>query len=255
MDREKQCEKARHNAWDKAKNVDDRIQMLQKVASSYSEYMIAYSDIAVSYIEIGEIENAIEAYQRIIDLKDNFKHVWANKLGKAYLYTGRYDKAIETLEKSNVFDYHQGLFLALAYLKKGDRKKFEEQFDKWISDDLEKSFNQYSYMKEINALFNENDVKFINTTWKKYYEKYSNMDKYKLYCELYKQNYLKPYMTDDEFDEDDFEIPGKLSRSKFEYLSGEYLYLDRKTMFGDSNDEDYEKFFVLRDLLFADIIY
>ena len=255
MDSEKKCEEARRNAWDKAKDVRDRIQMLQKVVSNCPEYMIPYSDIAVSYIGIGKIENAIEVYQQIINLKDNFQHIWSNILGKAYLYTKRYDNAIETFEKSRVFDYDQGFFLALVYLKKGGRKKFEEQFDKWISDDLEKSFNQHFYMKKIKALFNEAETKFINKVWDKYYKKYSNMDKYVLYCELYKQHYLKPCITDEEFDDDDFEMPEKLNRLKFENLSGEYLYLDRKTMFGDSNDDDYEKFFELRDLLFADIIY
>lgn len=255
MNREEKCKEARHKAWDKAKDVHDRIRMLEKVISDYPEYMTTYSDIAVSYVGIGEIDNAIEAYQRLIDLKETFKLVWDNELGKAYLYTKDYDKSIEILEKSTVFDYQQGLFLAFAYLKNGSQNKFKDQFNKWISEDLEKSFERHYYMKYINSLFSEDEAKLIIDLWEKYYDKYSNMDKYKLYCELYKQHYLQTCMKDDLLDDDDFEIPPKLSRSKFEYLSSEYLYLDRKTMFGDSSDEDYDKYFELRDLLFGDIIY
>ena len=91
----------------------------------------------------------------------------------------------------------------------------------------------------------------------KYYDKYSNMSPYQLYCELYKQHYVKPGIDEEGFyDEDfEFEIPPKLSRSKFEELKSEYLYLDRKTMFGDANDAEFERYFELRDLLFGDIIF
>ena len=255
MNREKKCEQARHKAWDNSKNVHDRILMLEKVISDYPEYMIPYSDIAVSYVEIGEVENAIEAYQRIIDLKNTFKLVWDNELGKAYLYTKNYDKSIEMLENSKVFSYDQGLFLAFAYLKKNNQKKFKEQFHKWISEDLEKSFERHYYMRHINLLFSEKEAKLIIDLWDKYHDKYFEMDKYKFYCVLYKQHYLKTYMTDDLLDDDDFEIPQKLNRSKFEYLSSVYLHLNKKTMIGDANDDDYEKYFELRDLLFADVIY
>ena len=255
MNRKEKCEQARSKAWDDTKDVHDRIRMLEKVISDCPEYMTPYSDIAVSYVGIGEIDNAIKAFQRLIDLKNTFKHVWDNELGKAYLYTKNYDKSIEILEKSKVFSYEQGLFLAFAYLKKNYQKKFQDQFHKWISEDLEKSFNQHYYMRHINLLFSEKEAKLITDLWDKYHDKYFEMDKYKFYCELYKQHYLKTYMTDDLLDDDDFEIPEKLSRSKFEYLSSEYLYLDRKTMFDDASDEDYDRYFELRDLLFADVIY
>jgi len=62
---------------------------------------------------------------------------------------------------------------------------------------------------------------------------------------------LKPF----DYNEDDFEIPAKLNRSQFEELSNEYLYLERKMMFGDPDDTDKEKYFELQDLLFANIIY
>lgn len=260
MDREEECRNATHNAWDKAKDTQDRIKRLENVASEYPECMNPLSDMAVSYLEMDDIDNTIKTYQRIIDLKDQFKSIWDNDLGKAYLFLNNCEKAIEHLEyfEEHGHDYSNGLFIAFAYLKKGDKKKFNEKFDKWITEDLEKSFDQYDYRKKIKVLFNDKDSKYIEEIWDKYYEKYSNMEPYKLYCKLYKQYYPKSKfdeeeLDDDDSDNDDFEIPAKLSRHQFERLKAEYLYLERKTFFGDPDDADYDRFFKLKDLLFADI--
>jgi hypothetical protein len=80
------------------------------------------------------------------------------------------------------------------------------------------------------------------------------MDSYKLYCELYKQHYIKPHLDKEDIDDDDFEIPAKLNKAKFEELKMEYLHLDRKTMFGDLDDADYDRYFALKDLLFGDVV-
>jgi hypothetical protein len=81
------------------------------------------------------------------------------------------------------------------------------------------------------------------------------MEPYKLYCELYKQQYMRSKIDDEGFDEENIEIPAKLSRAKFEELKTEYLYLDRKAMFGDADDPEYDRWFELKDLLFADVIF
>lgn len=257
MDHREKRKEARHDAWDKAKDTQDRIKRLEKVFSEYPEYMDPLSDIAVSYLKMDDVDNAIKTYQKVIDLKDTFDFVWRNDLGKAYLFTNDFENAIKKLEEFNVhgYDYHNGLFIAFAYLKKGDMEKFKEKFDKWISENLEKSFDQYNYEKYIKALFDKKEAEIIENRWNKYYEKYSNMEPYKLYCELYKQHYIRPELDEEEFDDEDFEIPAKLSRAKFEKLRAEYLYLDRKTMFGDPDDAEYDRYFELKDLLFADIIF
>jgi hypothetical protein len=255
MDRHKKCEKERDEVWIRAKDVQDRIKRLEKLALKYPKEMTILHDIVCSYLAIDDRDNAVMTYQKIIDLKDTFEHVWDDELGEAYLFTKDYDKAIEILKNSRVIGYHQGMFLAFAYLKTGDRKRFKEQLDKWISEDLEKSFQFYDYKKYIKALFSEEDAKFIEDVWDKYYNKYSSMDQYKLYCELYKQHYIRPGFDDEDFEDDDFEIPAKLNRAQFEALSSEYSYLDRKFMFsiGEITEEEKSKYFELKDLLFADI--
>ena len=259
MDRHKKCEEETQEIWIKANDVQDRIKRLEKAALKYPEEMTILSDIASSYLDldIDDIDNAVKTYQKIIDLKDTFRLVWDTELGEAYLLTGNYEKAIEILENSSVTDYQQGLFLAFAYLKAGDRKRFKEQFDNWILENLEHAFELGSYKQYIRALFSDEDAGFIEDAWDKHYEKYSSMDPYKLYCKLYKQHYIRPGFVFDEedFEDDDFEIPAKLNKAQFEALSGEYCYLDRRMMFSidELSREEKDRYFELKDLLFADV--
>jgi len=257
MDREKKCQEATLDAWHKAKNVQDRIKRLQKVFVEYPEYMEPLSNIASSYLELDNVDNAVKTYQKIIDLKDTFEFIWDNDLGKAYLFVNEFEKAMKSLKKfeKHGHDTSNGLFLAFTYLKKRDRKKCTEQFNKWISKEIEESFHHHFYKKYINALFSKEDAKFIEDIWNKYYKKYSSMEPYKLYCELYKQYYPRSEHDEEDPDEYDAKILAKLSRSQFEELKREYLSLDRKVMFGDPNDTDYDKWFALKELLFAHVIF
>lgn len=258
MDRREKCEEERRHAWDKSQNIQQRINKLKHIVSEYPEFMTPLSDIAVSYLDAGDTENAVKTYQQIISKKADFEHVWDNDLGKAYLFTENYPKAIEIFKKSSVISYDQGLFLSLSYLKNGDKKEAEDQFDKWISDDIEKSFKQYQYKKYLEILLNNNEKNLIVNKWNKYDKLYSDMEPYQLYCKLYKEHYLKLEMDENDFEDEDedFEIPPKFSKTKFEELANEYLYLDRKSMFDDDmNDSDYERYFELQDLLFAETIF
>jgi tetratricopeptide (TPR) repeat protein len=255
MDREEECKEARYKVWDRIKYPEDRIKKLEDLASQYPEYIDPLSDIAELYLKMGDIENTIKTYQRIIDLKDTFESFYEDDLGKAYLFLNNYEKAIELLESSedHVSSYSLGLFVAFAYLKKGDKKKFEEKFDKWIKEDIEKSLEKDDYEKYIKALFSDKESNFIEKRWNKYYDKYSNMEPYKLYCEIYKQTYPKLKFDKDEFD-NDFKIPDKLSKSRFEQLVDEYSYLNCRAVLGDANKAELDQYLKLRDILFAEII-
>jgi tetratricopeptide (TPR) repeat protein len=155
MERVAQHDAARRNAWETATNVQERIHKLEQVAADYPEYMTAFADIAASYLAMDDLDKARMTYQHIVDHQHHFAHVWANELGKAYLFTNDYAQAIATLEQSEVISYDQGLFLAFAYLKHGEQQKCTTQFQRWIAEDLTRAFGQYAYDKYIKALCNE----------------------------------------------------------------------------------------------------
>ena len=71
-------------------------------------------DLAVSYLDMHDLDNARRTYQHIVDHQRHFAHIWANELGKAYLFTNDSAKAMATLEQSEVLSYDQGLFLAIG---------------------------------------------------------------------------------------------------------------------------------------------
>jgi hypothetical protein len=255
MDRDAQHDAARRNAWETATGVQERIHKLAQVAAEYPESMTTFADIAASYLAMDDLDKARTTYQHIVDHQRQFAHIWTNELGKAYLFTNDSGKAIATLEQSEVISYDQGLFLAFAYLKHGEQQKCATQFQRWIAEDLTRAFGQYAYDKYIKALFNEEEAQYINDLWNTYHERYANMEPYQLYCALYKQYYVKPGFDEDDFDDEDFEIPPKLSKATFETLTTEYLALNRQVMFGHPDDAAYERYFALRDLLFAETIF
>ena len=49
----------------------------------------------------------------------------------------------------------------------------------------------------------------------------------RLYCALYKQYDVQPGFEEDDFEEDEFAMPPKLSKATFETLAAEYLSLAR----------------------------
>jgi hypothetical protein len=255
MDRDAQYDAARHNAWETAKSVQERIHKLAQVAADYPESMTTFADLAASYLDMYDLENARRTYQHIVDHQRQFAHLWANELGKAYLFTNDYGKAITTLEQSEVISYDQGLFLAFAYLKHGAQQHCATQFQHWIAEDLTRALAQYAYNKYIKALFTEAEAQYIDDLWTTSAEQYTNMEPYQLYCALYKQYYVKPGFDADDFDDEDFEIPPKLNKATFEALTAEYLALDRQVMFGHPDDAAYERYVELRDLLFAETIF
>ena len=66
---------------------------------------------------------------------------------------------------------------------------------------------------------------------------------------------MQPGFEEDDFEEDEFAMPPKLSKATFETLAAEYLSLEKKSMFEDTDDAEYERYFALRDVLFAETIF
>src|SRR5215831_10846053 len=99
MEKDAQHDTARRNAWETTTSVQERIHKLAQVATEYPEYMTALADIATSYLEVHDLDNARTTYQKIIDQQDTFAFIWDNELGKAYLFTTNYAQAIATLEQ------------------------------------------------------------------------------------------------------------------------------------------------------------
>jgi hypothetical protein len=191
MKREDRCRKAVHDAWENASGVKDRIKRLRKVADGYPDYMTPLAGLAATHLEAGDVTSAIETYRKMIASKNTFKHVWNNELGKAYLFTGDLAKALRKMEDSdkNGHDWSNGLFIALAHLRRGDRKKFEQRFRRWISEDPAKAFDRGLHDKYIKALFGKEDAGYIDRIWEGYSRRYSEMEPYRFYCELYERYY------------------------------------------------------------------
>ena len=135
MDRDAQYDAARHHAWETATSVAERIHKLTQIAADYPESMTTFADIAASYLAIDDLDKARTTYQHIVDHQRQFALIWAHALGKAYLFTHNAEKAIATLEQSEVVSYDQGLFLAFAYLKLGEPQQGATQFQRWIEED------------------------------------------------------------------------------------------------------------------------
>src|SRR4029453_405769 len=92
MDRDAQSDEARRNAWETATSVTERIDKLTQVATEYPESMITFTDIAASYLAMDDLDNARRTNQHIVDHQRQFALIWANELGKAYLFTNDYGK-------------------------------------------------------------------------------------------------------------------------------------------------------------------
>jgi len=257
MDRNDRCRKATHDAWEKASGVNDRIKRLKKVVAGYPDIQAPLADLAATHLEAGDVTSAIETYRKIISSKDKFKHVWNNELGKAYLFTGDFAKALRKMEdfEKNGHDWSNGLFIALAHLKRGDRSKFEQKFRSWISEDPAKAFDRSLHEVYINALFDKEDAGNIGRLWESYSKKYSEMEPYRFYCELYEQYYHGSATGPDDLLGEEYKAPRKLGKPDFGRLSDEYFDLKRMMMFEDASGADRKRWLELRELLFAETIF
>jgi serine/threonine-protein kinase len=76
----------------------EAIEMLQRSISIRPTYA-AYSNLATTFFELRQFDDAARDYTRALDLDDRDYVVWGN-LGNAYYYAGRRDRAAPALEKA-----------------------------------------------------------------------------------------------------------------------------------------------------------
>jgi hypothetical protein len=286
MDRERAAREAYSAAWRDARDVPDRIERLERVAAEHPGEMMVLSDIAVSHLQMGDLEGAVQTHREIIDRKDTFEHIRDNVLGLSYMFTGDAARAVEVLEASNVHCWEQGLHLALAYLMDGRGDMFEERFDEWVSGDLRRTYEFHQHRKVMDALLSGEDVARVEEVWEGYREAYQRMSHYERYL-TFRSRHLENigyadsedgqavrlggdeewYTEDDEEDdgegdgegdeEEDGEwdwepkIPARLSEVEFYALMDEYLYLDHKANADEVDDGEWDRHEELSGLLHA----
>jgi Tfp pilus assembly protein PilF len=99
-----------------------------KAALANPDYGRPYSarlNLAQAYMQLGNIDSAMEEYKKVLDLKPDSEVAHAG-LGRAYRLSGQVERAIEEWEKALKINERQtGLYLELAraYSEKGDQEK------------------------------------------------------------------------------------------------------------------------------------
>lgn len=103
--------------------LDNAIEQCTKAASDlvFRRREKAFTSLGVAYFRKGDIERAIECYQKSLDINPAFVYTH-NELGKLYMSTGKEGEAIEEFKKAvNGYSlYDEAHYnLGLAYLKVG----------------------------------------------------------------------------------------------------------------------------------------
>lgn len=60
---------------------------------------LAWFSLGISYLNVGLHLEAIDAYQKTLEIKQEYFGAWHN-LGNTYLKMGQYSQAIDALQKS-----------------------------------------------------------------------------------------------------------------------------------------------------------
>jgi tetratricopeptide (TPR) repeat protein len=106
----------------------------QDLSHKHSNEFIVFNILGASAIQIGKLDEAIEAYKKCISLKPNYVDAYLN-LGVAYKNQGKFDEAIEVyktciLLKPNYAAAYENL--GIAFKNKGDLDKAVEAYKKAI---------------------------------------------------------------------------------------------------------------------------
>ncbi|MFP4168496.1 MAG: tetratricopeptide repeat protein [Desulfonatronovibrionaceae bacterium] len=103
------------------------MQQLKKVQKKDPGIPRLHFDLGLAYTALGDIPEAIEAYGRAVELREDYGEAW-NNLGQLYLSQGRLDEAEKALHRAlDVVTYmtpeKPAYNLARLWIQKGDRNK------------------------------------------------------------------------------------------------------------------------------------
>lgn len=126
-------------------NINEQIKKLELEIVSYGEGLEKNKEKATKYWEIANlylnnnINKAIENFEKAIEF-NNESHIYVFKLAEVYEKLGKYDLAIEQLDKAIRLDNQPGyiFFSAIVYMKLENYKKAAEKFEQ-IKDCIDKS--------------------------------------------------------------------------------------------------------------------
>ena len=85
----------------------------------------------VDFANSGDYQNAIESFDRAIELKPDYAEVFYNR-GLAYIKLGKYTKAIDDFTQVTLLNSDRPEFLTMSFYNRGNVYNLLEQYDKGI---------------------------------------------------------------------------------------------------------------------------
>lgn len=115
--------------------LDEAIEQFLRIIEKNPNYGPAYSNLGAAYYQKGQLDKAIETFKKAIELNLNDKAAHIN-LGNAYTDAGKYDEAIAEHKKVIELapnDAEAFMNLGVAFSQKGDIEEGINQFKRAIS--------------------------------------------------------------------------------------------------------------------------
>ena len=132
-------------------NLDEAIEAYKKTISLKPDYAEAYSNMGVALRKQGKFEEAIEAYKKSISIKPNYAEAY-NNMGVTFKDQGKFDEAIEAYKKSillkpNYAEAYDNMGVALK-----NKGKFDEAIEAYHKAISIKPIHANTYYNMGNAL-------------------------------------------------------------------------------------------------------
>ena len=92
-----------------------------------------YYDQGIDFANSGDYQNAIDSFDKAIEVKPDFAEVFYNR-GVAYIKLGKYTKAIDDFTQVILLNSDRSGFLTMAFYNRGNVYNLLEEYDKGIND-------------------------------------------------------------------------------------------------------------------------